>query len=206
MAVTANQVVKRQERGRRAYPVEENVRIYEGSLVFINAAGYADVDDAAGLNRFAGIAVKECDNTGGADGDKTVEVFTTGGFLLTGSGFAQTSVGLTVCASDNYTIALTNAGLTTPIGRVSKYVSSTSVWVEIDAWAPYDGRLRTPQSVANVHDTAPTIAELTAAFGAPASLGRGFLASVDDNDGDTNHYLVSVSDASFFFIKLTKSA
>jgi hypothetical protein len=57
-----------------------------------------------------------------------------------------------------------------------------------------------------VHDTAPTTAELAAAFGAAASLGRGFIGTVDDNDGDTNHYIVSVSDASFFFLKMTKAA
>jgi len=66
--------------------------------------------------------------------------------------------------------------------------------------------VRVPQKVTNVHDTAPTIAELTTAFGDPATLGRGFVGTVDDADGDTNFYIVAVSDASFYFLKMTKAA
>lgn len=66
--------------------------------------------------------------------------------------------------------------------------------------------VRTKQSVSNVNDTTPTAAELTAAFGTPASLGRGFVATVDDNDGDTNGYLVFTSDASWYFLKFTKAS
>lgn len=66
--------------------------------------------------------------------------------------------------------------------------------------------IRTKQSVANVHDTTPTAAELTATFGSPATLGRGFVATVDDADGDTNGYLVFTSDASWYFLKFTKAS
>lgn len=58
----------------------------------------------------------------------------------------------------------------------------------------------------DVHDTAPTITELTTSFGDPATLGRGFIGTVDDADGDTNSYIVWVSDASFFYVKGTKAA
>ncbi len=64
--------------------------------------------------------------------------------------------------------------------------------------------IRTKQSVANVNDTTPTAAELTGTFGSPATLGRGFVATVDDNDGDTNGYIVWTSDASWYFLKGTK--
>lgn len=63
----------------------------------------------------------------------------------------------------------------------------------------------TKQAVNNVHDTTPTIEDLTASFGDPASLGRGFVGTVDDADGDTNGYLVWTSDASFYFVKGTKA-
>lgn len=65
--------------------------------------------------------------------------------------------------------------------------------------------MRTKQAVTNVNDTTPTAAELTTAFGAPASLGRGRILTVDDADGNTNFYLVVTSDASFFYVKLTKA-
>jgi hypothetical protein len=70
----------------------------------------------------------------------------------------------------------------------------------------FSDSIKVKQAVTAVHDTAPTIAELTTAFGDPATLGRGFVGTVDDADGDTNFYWVCVSDASFFFIKLTKAA
>lgn len=71
--------------------------------------------------------------------------------------------------------------------------------------AAFAGGLNSKQSVANVHDTTPTAAELTGTFGSPATLGRGFVATVDDNDGDTNGYLVWTSDASWYWLKGTKA-
>jgi hypothetical protein len=57
MAVTANQLIKRQEGCKRSYPVAASTHIYQGTNVFINANGYADDDTATGVNGFAGIAI-----------------------------------------------------------------------------------------------------------------------------------------------------
>lgn len=65
--------------------------------------------------------------------------------------------------------------------------------------------IRTVQAVTNVNDTTPTKAELTTALGNPATIGRGFIGTVDDADGNTNFYLVAASDADYFFVKLTKA-
>lgn len=65
--------------------------------------------------------------------------------------------------------------------------------------------INSKQSVEDVDASAPTVEELTAAFGDPADLGRGFIGTVDDNDGDTNGFLVWTSDASFYYIKGTKA-
>lgn len=65
--------------------------------------------------------------------------------------------------------------------------------------------LITTQSVAN-YSAPPTDAELDAAFGTPATLGRGFIATLDDNDADTDSYIVWTSDASWYYIKATKAA
>jgi hypothetical protein len=65
--------------------------------------------------------------------------------------------------------------------------------------------LITTQSVANYSDP-PTDAELDAAFGTPATLGRGFIALLDDNDADTDGYIVWTTDASWYYIKATKAA
>lgn len=66
--------------------------------------------------------------------------------------------------------------------------------------------IRTEQAVTNVNDTTPTDAELDTAFGVAANLGRGFIGTVDDNDGDTNGFLCWTSDASWYFVKGTKAA
>jgi len=72
--------------------------------------------------------------------------------------------------------------------------------------AVFSAGLRTKQAVNNVNDTTPTAAELTTSFGDPATLGRGFVGTVDDADGNTNGYIVWTSDASFYFLKGTKAS
>lgn len=134
MAVTANQTIARAAGCRGSGPVEESTHIYEGTLCFVNAAGYIDDDTASGVNEFAGIAIEEYDNSSGADGDISAEFWQDGEFELTGSGFAQTSVGLEVYATDNYTLTLTAAG-GVYIGKITRYISSTKVAVKIDTSA-----------------------------------------------------------------------
>lgn len=131
MAVTANQIVKKQDGCRRSYPVEESTHIYEGTLVFINAAGYACGVTATGVNGFAGIAVREADNSSGADGAIEVEVYTEGDFELVGTGFAQTDVGMPVYADDNYACVVALGATSVRIGSVVRYVSSTKHIVAI---------------------------------------------------------------------------
>lgn len=131
MAVTANQLITRAVGDRRSIPVAASTRIYEGTLVFINAAGYADDDTATGVNAFAGVAVKEADNSSGSAGDISVEVYTEGDFLLTGSSFAQTDVGMPIYADDNYAITKTLGATSVRIGRAVKYVSATQHYVSI---------------------------------------------------------------------------
>lgn len=65
-------------------------------------------------------------------------------------------------------------------------------------------QLHVQQSVANV-TSPPSDAELDSAFGTPATLGRGFIGTVDDNDGDTTMWLCITSDASWYYIATTKA-
>jgi hypothetical protein len=132
MAVTENQIVKRQDGTRRSYPVAASVKIYEGTLVFLTAAGYATDVTATGVNGFVGIAVEQADNSSGSAGDIVIEVWSEGDFELTGTGFAQADVGSKVYAEDNYTIGVSISSASVPIGMVTKYVSSTKLIVSID--------------------------------------------------------------------------
>lgn len=131
MAVTANQPVKRQSGCRRSYPVEESTTIYEGTFVFANAAGYACDVTATGVNAFLGVAVAKADNSAGADGAIEVEVWTDGDFEVTGTGFAQTDVGMPCYADDNYACVVALGATSVRIGKVVRYVSSTKHIVAI---------------------------------------------------------------------------
>ena len=133
MAVTANQVTPKREGDRRSYPVAASVHIYEGTLVFLTAAGYATDVTATGVNGFLGVAVGEADNSSGSAGDITVEVWSEGEFTLTGSGFAQADVGSKVYAEDNYTVGVSISSASVPIGMVTEFISSTQIRVDIDA-------------------------------------------------------------------------
>jgi hypothetical protein len=131
MAVTANQVIKVQEGDRRSYPVEEATRIYQGTLVYVNAAGYACDVTATGVNAFVGIAVAEADNTDGADGAIEVEVYTEGDFELTGTFNSITDVGMPAYGDDNYAVVVALGATSVRIGRVVRFVSTTKAIIAI---------------------------------------------------------------------------
>lgn len=132
MAVTANQIIKKQDGTIRSYQVAASTKIYQGTLVFLTAAGYADDDTATGVNGFLGIAKEYVDNSSGSAGDLSVEVYTEGDFELVGSGFAQADVGSIVYAEDNFTIGVSISSASVPIGKVVRYVSATKLIVEIE--------------------------------------------------------------------------
>lgn len=74
MVLTAGRnTVEVQDGKTLVLPVKANVKIFEGSLVALNA-GYAAPGSAAAGLLAAGRAEEFVDNTGGADGAKTVRV------------------------------------------------------------------------------------------------------------------------------------
>lgn len=106
------------------------VKIFQGALVMINAAGYVtNASDAAGF--FAGIAVETVDNSAGAAGDKEIRVYKRGNALLIGSGFAQADVGEVILASANDTVTKTSAANRPIVGVCVEVVSATKIWVEL---------------------------------------------------------------------------
>lgn len=65
--------------------------------------------------------------------------------------------------------------------------------------------VRTKQAINNINDTTPTAAELTTSFGAPATVGSGFVGIVKDADADTNCFVVVSNGTSYFYLKFTKA-
>lgn len=135
MAVTANQLTKRQEGCRKWYPVAASTVIYEGTLNFVTVTGYLDDDTASGANRFAGVALAYIASQT-SDGDAKAEVYTEGVFELVGTGFTQASVGLPVYATDNYTVTTAPSASGVYIGQCVGYISSTKILVDIDPDGP----------------------------------------------------------------------
>lgn len=139
MAVTTNQVVKRQGRdGKiRALPVAANAIIYEGTLCFEDAGG-----DFTGTvlenGQFGGIARYYVDNTGGTDGSaggagaKFVEVWTDGDFELNmdTTSLLPEDIGKPVYGVDNYTVTETATDLV-PVGILVKIISTSKALVSI---------------------------------------------------------------------------
>jgi hypothetical protein len=114
------------------YPVATNMKIYAGSLVCINAAGYAaPAADTTGY-RFAGVAMEKVDNSAGSNGSETVKLRRAGVFEFDAVSITQAMVGTDMFATDDHTFD-DAAGPTNDIkvGRLVKYVSATKGWIDI---------------------------------------------------------------------------
>jgi len=120
----------------------DNITIYKGSMVCIDAAGYATTTPVASTC-FAGIAVETVANTatGHAAGAKSVRVAITGVHSLTiASGGAQALVGTEVYWNDgssgsNILVSASDTGLGAKVGRVVEAVSATELMVLITGYA-----------------------------------------------------------------------
>lgn len=115
------------------YPVVASDVIYEGAAVGENDSGYAQPLVAG--KAFLGFAEATVDNSTGAAGAREVRVRTRGRVSLpvTGATAVTANDRPLVYASDDDTFTLT-ASTNTPIGRVSRWVSSGVCVVEFDAY------------------------------------------------------------------------
>ena len=116
------------------FPVAANTKIYAGSLVCANSTGYAvPAADTAGL-KFAGVALEQADNTGGANGALTVRLRRSGAFQFDAASITQAMVGTAMYIVDDHTMD-DASGPTNDIriGVLVKYVADTQGWVDITA-------------------------------------------------------------------------
>jgi hypothetical protein len=114
------------------YSVAANTKIFAGSLVCVDAAGYAvPAADTSGY-RFAGVAMEQVDNSDGSDGGKVVRLRRAGVFEFDAVSITQDMVGADMYATDDHTFD-DAAGPTNDIkvGRLVKYVSATRGWIDI---------------------------------------------------------------------------
>jgi hypothetical protein len=116
------------------YPVAANTKIFAGSLVCTNSGGYlVPAADAIGL-KFAGVAIEQMDNTGGANGAKKVRVRRTGVFEFDALSISQSMLGSSMYVMDDHTFD-DSSGPTNDIrlGILVKYVADTKGWIDITA-------------------------------------------------------------------------
>ncbi len=101
MAITANRELNRYvDQELRSFEVLASEHIYKGALVGLDrSTGYVRNLEAG--DSFAGIAYEEIDNSGGANGDLSVRVYTQGDFILPVSGAARVLIGSPAWAADN---------------------------------------------------------------------------------------------------------
>jgi predicted RecA/RadA family phage recombinase len=131
-ALTRDRVTPYREGIEVEYSVAANTKIYAGSLVCVNAAGYAvPAADTSGYH-FAGVAMEQVDNSAGSDGGQTVKLRRAGVFEFDAASISQAMVGTDMYATNDHTVDDT-AGATNHIkvGQLVKYVSATKGWVDI---------------------------------------------------------------------------
>jgi len=130
--LTKDRNTVRKEGQYASYPVKASAKIYAGSIVCLGSDGYAlPGSDTAGL-KFAGIARGYVDNSAGASGAQSVEVWRRGSFELSATGMAVANAGDAVYVVDDHTVGLAaQTANDVPCGRVSEFNSATSVYVDI---------------------------------------------------------------------------
>jgi len=131
-ALSTDRNTVRKQGDYAAYPVKGGVTVYAGSLVCIDANGYAlPGADTAGY-RFVGVARHFVDNSTGQDGDVSIEVWKRGCFEFAATGMMLADVGGSVYVLDDQTVGLAaSATNDIPCGMVSEFNSATSIYVDI---------------------------------------------------------------------------
>jgi hypothetical protein len=143
MAVTAARKTDERAGKQISQPVEEAVVIHKGSMVALNAAGFAvPVTEATTLNS-AGMAEESVDNTDGADGDVRVTI-RYGVFKWTnasaGDAIARADIGNNAYGVDNDTVSDVATGRSI-VGTIVDIDADGGIWV-----------LMSPDSVAKLTD------------------------------------------------------
>jgi hypothetical protein len=133
-ALTADRDTQRRENLLRNFPVAAGAKIFAGSLVCLNATGFATKGAVATTLQAVGRAEVQADNTGGADGAQRVDVMS-GIFRFANSAagdlIALTEVDKPCYIVDDQTVAKTNAGATRSQAGIVRDVDAGGVWVEI---------------------------------------------------------------------------
>jgi len=123
-------------RGVRAFPVLASTVIYEGSIVAVDASGWARParSVASNTDRIVGRAELRADNSVGANGAVYVSVRCDDVcFYVNGDSITSADVGKDCYASDDQTIVKTSAATVARAGKVYTVDATYGVGVVFDA-------------------------------------------------------------------------
>lgn len=132
MALTRDRNTPEREARLTPHPVAATKKIYAGSLVVLNAAGYAEPGSTATTLTAVGRAEAQVDNSAGANGAKTITV-RRGVFCFANAADAVTraEIGKSCYVVDDYSVAKTDGTGTRSVAGKVIDLTSEGVWVEI---------------------------------------------------------------------------
>lgn len=116
-----------------SFGVAAATKILTGTIVVLNASGYAKPGTTATGEKAVGIAEATADNTAGSAGDVAVPI-RRGTFLLANSSttdeITNADYGASCYVVDNQTVAKTSATNTRSVAGIVRGVTAAGVWVE----------------------------------------------------------------------------
>jgi hypothetical protein len=133
MALTADRNTPLKDGELIPVPMAANAKIFAGALVAANATGYATPGAVATTLTYLGRAEEFMDNTGGADGAKSVLVRRNKAFKFKNSGadaVTQAELGKVCYIVDDETVAKTNGTGTRSAAGTVVGLDTDGVWVE----------------------------------------------------------------------------
>lgn len=128
-ALTKDRNTARRSGDEYSHPVAASTKIFAGSLVALNATGYAAPGSAVATLKSPGRAEEQVDNSAGANGAKTVTV-SKGTFKWANHGtntLNRTHIGSTCYIEDDQTVGSSATGKSAA-GTVMQ-IDSDGVWV-----------------------------------------------------------------------------
>lgn len=133
-ALTADRDTSRRENILRSFPVKAAARLFAGSIVCLDATGFAVKGATSTTLKPVGRCEEAVDNTAGADGALRVPVMT-GVFRyansVAGDLITLADVDAACFLVDDQTVAKTNGGTTRSQAGIIRDVDAGGVWVEI---------------------------------------------------------------------------
>lgn len=132
-AATKDRDTKRRDNLQNNDPVAATTKIYTGTIVCLNAAGYAVPGSTATTLKARGVAQQQVDNSAGAAGDLTIE--TRRGLFKFGNSASGDLITIADINADAYivddqTVAKTNGSSTRSVAGKICGVDSDGVWIE----------------------------------------------------------------------------